>query len=255
MQADIQQMLQQIFTHQSVLLVTDFHTEQSELVNLLHQAELSRLPESLISLEFIAPEKSALGIEIVRNIQEQLRYAATAQRPRWIALLRADTLTIAAQNALLKILEEPPPHTVLLLVTSHPHRLLPTITSRLIQVSQTEITEGLNSPVPKKNSESDIVPDYEKLCANSVAQACERAEEFSDKESAMVFTHLLLQQIYTQLQENIASTKPYQQHLEAMKFCIQSQQYLEANCNVKLVMGELFLGLCLAEKKSPSTRN
>jgi DNA polymerase-3 subunit delta' len=42
----------------------------------------------------------------------------------------ADTLHPAAANALLKTLEEPPPHTLIVLVTDQPARLLPTIRSR-----------------------------------------------------------------------------------------------------------------------------
>src|SRR6185295_13645725 len=41
-----------------------------------------------------------------------------------------DTMNEIAQNALLKNLEEPPPGTLFVLVTSHAQRLLPTIRSR-----------------------------------------------------------------------------------------------------------------------------
>ena len=131
----MQQLLQQITSIQSVVISTSFKTNQQELLQLLHQAAQSQSPESLISLELIAPEKSSLGISVVRELQEQLRYAATAQRPRWIALLKAETLTVPAQNALLKLLEEPPVYTYLFLVTNYPSKLLPTIVSLTLVVS------------------------------------------------------------------------------------------------------------------------
>ena len=43
----------------------------------------------------------------------------------------ADTLTLPGQNALLKLLEEPPPYAYLLMATPYPGRLLPTVRSRL----------------------------------------------------------------------------------------------------------------------------
>ncbi len=60
----------------------------------------------------------------------------------------AEKMTAAAQNALLKSLEEPPEQTVILLVTANPQGLLPTIRSRLQSVrfypmDESEIVEGL----------------------------------------------------------------------------------------------------------------
>jgi len=47
----------------------------------------------------------------------------------------ADRLTVEASNALLKVLEEPPPHVALILVSSEPASLLPTIVSRCQKVA------------------------------------------------------------------------------------------------------------------------
>jgi len=47
----------------------------------------------------------------------------------------ADVLMPQAQNALLKTLEEPPPSSVFILVTSRPDALLPTVRSRLIRLT------------------------------------------------------------------------------------------------------------------------
>lgn len=46
----------------------------------------------------------------------------------------ADRMRAEASNALLKLLEEPPPHVVIILVTSEPSGLLPTVVSRCQQV-------------------------------------------------------------------------------------------------------------------------
>jgi len=46
-----------------------------------------------------------------------------------------ETMNVAAANALLKNLEEPPPQTLFILVTHRPHNLLPTIRSRCRQIA------------------------------------------------------------------------------------------------------------------------
>ena len=53
---------------------------------------------------------------------------------RVVAMRDAQRMTEAAQNAFLKTLEEPAPGTLLLLESSEPERLLPTLRSRLIEV-------------------------------------------------------------------------------------------------------------------------
>src|SRR5262249_38331343 len=52
-----------------------------------------------------------------------------------VLLLPAEAMNPQAQNAFLKTLEEPPPDTVLLLVTASPDRLLPTLRSRCVLVA------------------------------------------------------------------------------------------------------------------------
>ncbi len=80
----------------------------------------------------IAPnDKGNLGINEVRTIEPLFR--RTASEGGWrIALIEgADAMTIEAQNALLKILEEPPKGALLILTAAVPGRLLPTIRSRV----------------------------------------------------------------------------------------------------------------------------
>jgi len=54
----------------------------------------------------------------------------------------ADELTVEAQDALLKTLEEPPPSAILILVTAYPDTLLPTIQSRCRRLRFGPLTEA-----------------------------------------------------------------------------------------------------------------
>lgn len=82
-----------------------------------------------------APERTKdpsrqIKIEQVRELQSLLA-VGTHRAGRRVALIRpAEAMNMATANALLKSLEEPPPNTLFLLVSSQPARLLPTIRSR-----------------------------------------------------------------------------------------------------------------------------
>jgi len=76
-----------------------------------------------------APSKE-IKIDQVRALADFMNVSTHRQGMRVIVLYPAEALNTAAANALLKTLEEPPPHTLFLLVSNSLDRLLPTILSR-----------------------------------------------------------------------------------------------------------------------------
>ncbi|MBL8922886.1 MAG: DNA polymerase III subunit delta' [Myxococcaceae bacterium] len=76
-----------------------------------------------------------IRIEQVRQLQERLAFRALESKTKVAVLLTAHAMNPSAQNALLKTLEEPPAGTVLILVSSAPDKLLPTIRSRCAKAS------------------------------------------------------------------------------------------------------------------------
>lgn len=76
-------------------------------------------------------EKGKIGIEAVHELQHALQYEQyEAAGRRVVIIVAAETLTLPAQNALLKTLEEPPAGTLMLLTAQNPANLLPTVQSR-----------------------------------------------------------------------------------------------------------------------------
>lgn len=73
----------------------------------------------------------ARRIDEMRDWLESVRYAPAACRYRITIMDEAHQITNEAASALLKTLEEPPPHLVVILCTTHPWDILPTIRSRL----------------------------------------------------------------------------------------------------------------------------
>ncbi|MGH8807338.1 MAG: DNA polymerase III subunit delta' [Noviherbaspirillum sp.] len=76
-----------------------------------------------------APSKE-IKIDQIRALSDFMNVSTHRQGMRVIVLYPAEALNTAAANALLKTLEEPPPHTMFLLVSNNLDRLLPTILSR-----------------------------------------------------------------------------------------------------------------------------
>lgn len=77
-----------------------------------------------------ASKKSQITVDQVRELGDFLGLSSHRAGLRIILLHPAETLNNASANALLKMLEEPPPGVLFLLVTHQPQRLLPTIRSR-----------------------------------------------------------------------------------------------------------------------------
>ena len=74
---------------------------------------------------------ATIPVDEVRRLKAFLGRTADAEAWRVVIVDRAEELNVSAANALLKSLEEPPPRTVFLLVSSAPGRLLVTIRSRV----------------------------------------------------------------------------------------------------------------------------
>jgi DNA polymerase-3 subunit gamma/tau len=70
------------------------------------------------------------GIDEIRDIREKVGFRPSEGRYKVYVLDEAHMLTEPAFNALLKTLEEPPPHVIFTLVTTDPHKIPATITSR-----------------------------------------------------------------------------------------------------------------------------
>jgi len=76
-------------------------------------------------------DRKNITIEQIREMQQDLALRPLEGRRRVVIIDDAADLSEHAEVALLKTLEEPPPHAVLLLITPTPSRLLETIRSRL----------------------------------------------------------------------------------------------------------------------------
>ncbi len=81
-------------------------------------------------LLILEPEGQTIKADQVRQMQRDLAYRPYEGKYRVCILTAADRMAPNMSNILLKTLEEPPFHTVIVLLANHPKLLLPTILSR-----------------------------------------------------------------------------------------------------------------------------
>ena len=86
---------------------------------------------------FLRPQSKSrqITVEAMRQFEYDINLAATPGLLKIGIIVEAECLGEEAQNAFLKTLEEPPPNTLLLLLTVNSRKLLPTIRSRCQTIS------------------------------------------------------------------------------------------------------------------------
>ena len=96
------------------------------------------------------------GVEQVRELRDNVRYAPAKSHFKIYIIDEVHMLTSAAFNALLKTLEEPPPHVKFIFATTEPQKVLPTILSRcqrfdLHRIASNLIAQHLQLIAEKEN--------------------------------------------------------------------------------------------------------
>jgi DNA polymerase-3 subunit delta' len=110
----------------------------------------------------------------IRALQQALRLRSEAGGRRAAVVADAEWLNAEAQNALLRLLEEPPPRTSLVLVASHAASLLATVRSRCQRVAfRTALADPLEAPERR-----ELVERLEGLGGLSLPELLDWAEEY-----------------------------------------------------------------------------
>jgi DNA polymerase-3 subunit gamma/tau len=92
------------------------------------------------------------GIDEIRDLREKVNYAPNQARYKVYIIDEVHMLTKEASNALLKTLEEPPPHVIFVLATTEAHKVLATILSRCQRFDFRRI------------SQADVVTKLSRIC-------------------------------------------------------------------------------------------
>ena len=120
-----------------------------------HSLSLSPSPDHLT----IEPETvtSSIGIKEIRNLKSWAKMKPFQATLKTALIKKAQNLTVEAQNAMLKILEEPTKATIIVLTTDNAKNLLPTIISRCTQMTKSQIP---NSKLRETFTTSDSIISF-----------------------------------------------------------------------------------------------
>jgi hypothetical protein len=171
------------------------------------EVDLTPEPDRLV----IQPEKTS-GINAVRRLIQFLQRRPYSRPVKTAIIDAADKLTLPAQQALLKILEEPPARSRIILLCPSESRLLPTLVSRCLvrRLPETSQTPGLIAP-----------PSAE------AAETIETARAF------------VINQLYC-LQSELRQ-RPETVNLQLIRALLLAERALTANVNPKLTLAVLAL--------------
>jgi|SRR3990167_2408878 len=191
-----------------------------------HQRRLQQVkPEPNPDLLVIDPEKR-VGIGAVRFLEKFLQRKPYQEPVKTVVIARADKLTLPAQQALLKTLEEPPAHSQIILLCSNENQLLPTIVSRCL-VSRL--------PIVNLTKEELIAQEkiYSQLSRAGTAQRFSLiAAEATNSETAQQFVTGQLHYLHHRLRThpetvNVKLIKALNRALSALKFNVNPKLTLE----------------------------
>ena len=160
--------------------------------------------ESSSDIIIVQPENDTIKVDAIRKMSEEVILMPTISS-RKVAIIRdADLMNESAQNALLKILEEPPKYATLILTCSNKERLINTIKSRCTLINFTSLSNNEIEQIFNESISSELL-----LYSNGSA-----SKYLKLKDSNYINNVLLLQsaldkndlltinKIFTELKEN-----------------------------------------------------
>lgn len=207
---------------------------------------------------FILETETTIGIDAVRELQKKISLKAWGEFPKISLIKDAHNLTIEAQNAFLKTLEEPPAQTVIILETPQRDLLLPTILSRCLQIN---LNGGVEQDIFAENLQEKAFEDFIFLLEAKISQKIEFAGELAKEKSSQTwltlqtflwrdlllanlgctkffFTKILENDSLVRLKKlNMLSIKNYLYNIE------ETKKLLSANINERLAIENLLLDM------------
>lgn len=124
--------------------------------------------------------KGSVPVDEIRKIAPFMRKTASVENGWRIVIIDdADTMTRQSQNSLLKILEEPPEKSLLILIAHRAGALLPTIYSRCVHIPFAPLPDDVMKTALSARCSADRIPLILSMAEGSLGAAYEYTEEQS----------------------------------------------------------------------------
>lgn len=178
------------------------------------------------------PYDSKLGVEQAKKIKGHYSLKPYSAKGRIVVLEDGGQLTIEAQNALLKTIEELPKEALFIIGAHSDAKFLPTILSRC------EIIY-IQNPTSQANPTSEVgYEDIEKLLNSTIEQRFEFIEKLKEKEE---FLHALIKYFHRQLQASTHPRPGLERLNQFLKELLQAEQWADHNVNIRAILEYLML--------------
>lgn len=174
---------------------------------------------------WISPIAQSVTIDQIRDLKSHIHQKPLKSKIKFVVIVDAHLATAEAQNALLKTLEEPPSHAIIVLEAKNKESLAPTILSRVVKIpTKLEVID----------KESEILAaDIKKLLLEVVK--VQNPVAFLDKQM-LTLTKLLIKK--AKGRDPQISTI-----ILAIEQCGQTKRMIEANVNPKFALANLIFSL------------
>ena len=128
--------------------------------------------------------KTGIGVETVRALEEDIVTAPSTGLRKIYVIDRSEKLTVQAQNALLKTIEEPPEYAMLIFICANPSLLIDTVRSRVTRLDFARNTreEVLQAYGEQSGKGAELTPEDRDLIAAYADGIIGRALQFTDFE-------------------------------------------------------------------------
>lgn len=171
-------------------------------------------------------EGKTVPIHAVRTLREWVARKPFQGTAKAALILAAHRLTLPAQQALLKTLEEPPQETFLVLTAPSEHLLLPTVVSRC------EVQRLASQPLKTTGTLVTLLKQ-----TSTPAERFHLASRYASPEKALRFVAALIRELRSRLYHN-ESLPP-----GSLEEASRAYKRLKANVNVRLTLERLLLKL------------
>lgn len=207
------------------------------LEEIYHNLRIDHFDKIIVDFE------KAIGIEEIRNIQKRIYLKPTRSKIKAVVIKNAETLTVEAQNAFLKMLEEPPESAVIILTTYNQDLLLPTIVSRCKIIAPEK-----NELVLEKNELDESLTILDLFFSASTGAKLKLAQDFGkNRETALDFLAKMIMAARQKLIMSVLNDKQSEKllilkHLYFLKSLNKAYQTAKnTNVNPRVILENLFL--------------
>ena len=173
----------------------------------------------------IFPTKQSISIDDVRNLKKHIFQKPVEFSHKIIIIEEAHKLTIEAQNALLKILEEPPKNIIIILEAQNKEGLLPTIRSRVVIIDTKKDFKLANENYILSQNLRDLL---------NLLPEIKNPQTWLDNQILLAYIKI------SKDAKTNGSQKSLRQDIDVLEKCIAAKKMVNSNVNATFVLANLF---------------